>query len=202
MYPVMGNILRLAAFIALFLSGACSLENPENAKKFEYNFEGTTFRQIKFRAIANETAYRFQQGIRTIKFVPNEYQSMMNGYLESGLIPCYGTIKGTPQAMDRDSFLAEVNGEDPVDNSAPDTGGYYDVFDPYNDGVVESGEVDDNKVDVVQYYFVITVTNKGTSPGCPIITDTKLYYQYLFYQNGDLVMRDYNREIEFFLRPQ
>jgi len=197
----MFKLLNLPILLGLALITGCALENPEEANAFKFNFEGTTFNQVRFRSIDDGNAYRFHQGLRTIAFQPNEFTSNMSGYIETGFIPCFGAVSGTPQAVSKEEFTRLIDGDEDIDTEDSNNNGVYDIFEPYGQAPVEQ-EVPEGRVDLVEYFYVINIDTNGVSPGCPVNTDQTLYYQYLFYQNGDLVMRDYNREIEFFFRPQ
>ena len=191
--------MNLIIFSSLIGLTGCALENPEDATKFKYNFQGTKFRQVKYRSIDDDNSYRYHQGLRTILFGPAEYETSFQNYMEFSLVPCYGPVEGTYTSMDKDAFLEIVNDEG-VDDTDSNNNGVYDIFEPY--GPTEPVEqTPQDRVDLVEYFIVIDVESNSVSPGCPITTDSKLYYQFLFYQNGDLILRDYNREIEFFFRP-
>lgn len=192
--------LTLLIFLPLFqfITG-CSLDEPIDPGKFLYNFQGQTFRQIKYRSLDNDNLYRLHSGVREIRFDPAEYKSTFQNYFEFSVVPCYGSVTGVYSMMEKSSFLEEV-GTTGADDTDSNNNGIYDIFEPYGANP-EPESSNDDKVDLVEYFVVININNNTVSPGCPIQTDSKLFYQFLFYQNGDLILRDYNREIEFFLRP-
>lgn len=193
------NWLYLLALVTVFLLTGCAIENPEDAKKFLYDFQGQKFRQVKYRSLENNNLYRIHSGVRTILFDPALYTSTFQNYMEFSLTPCYGSVSGTYSTMAKDAFLEAVNGAG-VDSTDSNNDGVYDIFAPYGPAEPPAATPED-RVDLKEYFFVIDINSNGVTPGCPITTDTKLYYQFLFYQNGDLILRDYNREIEFFFRP-
>lgn len=193
------NLINLLNLVMLYMLTGCAIENPEDAKKFLYNFQGQEFRQVKYRSLNDNNAYRFHTGIRKILFDPAEYESTFQNYMEFSFVPCYGTVKGSYSSMDKDAFLEDVNNTG-VDTTDSNNDGVYDIFSAY--GPEEApAQIPEDRVDLVEYFFVIDINSNGVTGGCPVTTDTKLYYQFLFYQNGDLILRDYNREIEFFFRP-
>lgn len=188
------NVLTL---VLLLIVSSCALEIPEE-EGFKYTFENTRFRQIKYRG-TGDSAWLTHQGLRTINPKPGSIIGKFNNYREIGNgVFCFGEYEGLMTYYSADEFFSLIRAED-IENGG--NGNNYDIFLPWNP-VENTPPVGDEEVAEVADYYIIIKTNKNSvTPGCSVQVESELFAHFTLYTNGDLIYRDYNRGIEFFLRP-
>lgn len=195
------SLLRLLLIaLASFQLSGCGVTEPEDENKFLYNFEGQHYRQTRYRSIEENGTWRAHTGLRTMLVKPGSYNNSFNGYREIAFsIYCYGQFDSTHSYVSEENFFAAIAGS--TTPSAGNSNPYYDVFEPWDSGSVAPGGSTDEKIEAVNYYMVVTVTSNTVTSNCSFPVETTQYLHFKLHQNGDLVLRDYNREIEFFMRP-
>lgn len=194
------SMKRLIVFAPLFLI-SCGSEQVD-PKEFLYKFENTRFKTTKFRSFTSQS-FILPSGIKSFEFTEEELFIGHQSYSENGVNLCWGDVAYTIEGYDYDKFVELLNEDELLEeeeSEGPNSG--YDVFDPYKDDPIQADTgSEDEKVEVVRYYFKGQISEKELNSACNLQYEQQIYFQVNFYRDGDMEFLDHNRKLFFFNRP-
>lgn len=186
----------------LFLLVGCGAQEEEK-EGFRFPFEGQSFFQAMYREIDSDGLWFKHQGSRTLRVEPNKYTNVFNNYLEYVGYMCFGKFESTFEYVSQKEFQDRVNGT----SSGGSTGGgstggsgHYDPHDPY-DAPVLINPSEEEKAEYADYFMISTIQENNVTVGCNFPVEIVQYTHFRLFQNGDLIVKDYNRRIEFWFKP-
>lgn len=148
------------------------------------------FQRVKFNSAVDDSGATTGSGDFTYSFAAYKEPQLFN----SGT--CSGGFSG--------AFTMQATGE----TSNGDELQPYNPLDPYDDGSQDlpqdSETTDEEETDIVyNYLFSLTVSDKSFTSGCTAVQPQDSFQLRLIrYPNGDLILTNPSRTLEFYLTPE
>lgn len=205
MNSLLKNTLKMGCLVALSFTLTSCGKQEEEKEGFQYSFEKQTFVQSVYREVDAETGWFSHSGQRTIRIEPNNYKNSFNYYLEYAGVYCFGETEATYRYVSQKEFALAINtggttgGSSSGSGSGNDDDGIYNPHDPYE--TPEEPVEPDSKADVMDYFMISTITKNTVTAGCNFPIESVQYTHFRLFQNGDLIVKDYNRRLEYWFKP-
>lgn len=208
------NLFSILFFASILIS--CAKKDNEVADPSLNNLFFDVVYNTKFYRSIGTSAWKNVEGIQQLKFTNNQgdtetgnldsssgtFTMFYSNYKEIGLLNatlCSGGYTGS-------FFSTATNGE----VCGPEE--VYNPNNPYNPCVGESEEENTNvdpitgqilPKDIYQFSFQLSVERRSLAQGCSIISPLEVvnYDITRITSNGDLIVKDLNRNIEFYMIP-
>ncbi len=184
----------------LFLAACGPL--PPDPLEFLYDFERTKFKTTRMRSF-DSSSWIVPTGLKTYLFDGQNLSIDHQNYNETGVNPCYNDAVYEYKSYDYDSFVKALDSGGILTEEEQEQGGsYYDIFEPYKNEVENTSGDDEEKAEVIRFYFIGELDADNTNISCNVNYEQTYYYQINFYRDGDLEFFDHNRKILFLAKPQ
>lgn len=200
------NSLKIGCFVTLsFILASCG-KQEEETEGFKYSLENQSYLQELYREVDSSGNWLSHSGRRAIRVEPNNYKNAFDHYLEYIGVYCFGESEATYRYVSQNEFASAINsggttggGTSGGSTSGAGSGGPYNPHDPYE--TPEDPIDPDSKAEVMDYFMISTIKKNTVTVGCNFPIETVQYTHFRLFQNGDLIIKDYNRRMEFWFKP-